>query len=130
MRLPIVHVSGRDYEVQQVTLLVVDQVQFESVEPAHRALPILGESPEYPVAVDVLVPAHPQRGAGHEVDVRTRSHAALPNEQDEGDGHLALQFDESVVGNNVREQVSHILACLVHVKSVSGNCIRTSGTVS
>lgn len=83
-------------------------LDFESVEPFHQALSAQGKSPEYPVEVDTQVPTLQQHDAVHEADARTRPHAALLDEQDDGNGHLALQFDGPVVGNSVREQVSHI----------------------
>ena len=113
-RLPVVDVPGRDHEVQQVPLLVADQVQLEPVEPSHRTLSTPGKSLEDPVEMDALVPAYPQRGAVHEADACADSHVALLDEQDERDGDLPLQFDESVVGYGVWEQVPHMLADFVN----------------
>lgn len=64
--------------------------------------------------MDALVPTYPQ--CGDEADARAHSHAELVYEQDERDGDFPLQLDKPVVGNNVREQVPHMLADFVHVK--------------
>lgn len=115
-RLPVVDITGCDHEVQQITLLVTDEMQFEAVEPADRALAPLGKSLEDLVQMDALVPAYPQGGTVDETDSRAASHAASLHEQDERDGHLSLQFDKAVVGYGLWKQVGHILANLIQVK--------------
>lgn len=115
-RLPIIDIARCDHEVQQVSFLVADQVEFEAIKPSHRALSTLGETFEDFVEMDALVPANAQRGAVHEADARTGSHAALLHEQDERDGNLPLQFNEAVIGKGMREQVRHILANFIQVK--------------
>ena len=115
-RFPVVDIAGSDHEVQQVPLFVANQMQLEPVEPSHRALAPLGEPLEDLVEMDTLIPAHPQGCAVHKADSRAASHAALLDEQDERDGNLPFQFNESVIGNGMREQVSHILANFIQVK--------------
>ena len=114
-RIPVVNIARCEHEVQEFPLFAADQMQFEAVEPSHRTLPPLGESLEYLVEMDALVPAHAQGGAVHETDARAGSHAASIHEQDEGD-HLTLQLDEAVVGNEPREQIRHIPAYLIQVE--------------
>lgn len=101
-RIPVVNIARCEHEVQEFPLFAADQMQFEAVEPSHRTLPPLGESLEYLVEADALVPAHAQGGTVHETDARAGSHAASIHEQDEGDHHLTLQLDEAVVGNEPR----------------------------
>ena len=115
-RLPVIYIARRDHEVQEFPLFAADQMQFETVEPSHRTLPPLGESLEYIVGADALVPAHAQGGAVHETDARAGSHAASIHEQDERNHHLTLQLDEAVVGNEPREQIRHIPAYLIQVE--------------
>ena len=91
-RLPIIDIARCYHEVQQITLLVANQMQFEPVEPPHRALAPLGKSLEDLVEMDALIPAHPQGCAVHEADSRAASHAALLDEQHERNGHLTLQL--------------------------------------
>jgi len=111
-RLPIIDIARGDHEVQQVSLLIADQVELEAIKP----LPALGKTLEDLVEMDALVPASAQRGAVHEADARTGSHAAFLHEQDERNGNLPLQFNEAVIGNGMREQVRHILANFIQVK--------------
>lgn len=115
-RLPVVDIAGRKHEVQQIAFLVTDQVQFETIEPTHRALSPLGKSFEDLVQMDALVSANTQGGTIHEADSGAASHAALLHEQDEWHGNLSLQFDEAIVGNGLWEQVGHIVAGFVQVK--------------
>ena len=115
-RFPIIDIARGDHEVQQVSLLVADEVEFEAVKPSHRALASLGEALKDLVKMDALVPANTQRGTVNETDACAGSHAALLYEQDERDGNLPLQFNEAVIGNGLREQVSHILADIIQVK--------------
>ena len=115
-RLPVVDVARGDHEVQQISLLIADQMEFEAIKPSHRALPALGKALENLVKMDTLVPANTQRGTVHETDACAGSHTALLHEQDERNGNLPLQFNESVIGNGMREQVRHILANFIQVK--------------
>ena len=115
-RLPIIDIARCYHEVQQITLLVANQMQFEPVEPPHRALAPLGKFLEDLVEMDALIPAHPQGCAVHEVDSREASHAALLDEQHERNGHLTLQFDKAVIGNSHGKQVLHILANFIQIE--------------
>ena len=115
-RIPVVNIARCEHEVQEFPLFAADQMQFEAVEPSHRTLPPLGESLEYLVEADALVPAHAQGGAVHETDARAGSHAASIHEQDERNHHLTLQLDEAVVGNERQEQIRHIPAYLIQVE--------------
>ena len=67
-RIHVVNIARCEHEVQEFPLFAADQMQFEAVEPSHRTLPPLGESLEYLVGADALVPAHAQGGAVHETD--------------------------------------------------------------
>ena len=60
-RLAVIYISRCDHEVEQFPLLVTDQVQLEPEEPAHGALPPLGNALERLVDVDSLISAYPER---------------------------------------------------------------------
>jgi hypothetical protein len=66
--------------------------------------------------MDALVPTNTQSGTVHETDSGAASHTTLLHEQNEGDGHLPLQFNEAIVGNGLWKQVGHIVANFVQVK--------------
>lgn len=115
-RLPVIHIARRDHEVQEVSLFVANEVQFEAVEPSHRALAPLGKSLENPVEMDALVLADAQSRTIDKADPRAAAQAALLDEQDERYSNLSLQFNEAIVGDGVRKQVGHILVNFIQVK--------------
>lgn len=115
-RLPVIHIARRDHEVQEVSLFVANEVQFEAIEPSHRALAPLGKSLENPVEMDALVLADAQSRTIDKTDPRAAAQAALLDEQDERYSNLSLQFNEAVIGDGVRKQVGHILVNFIQVK--------------
>jgi len=60
--LAVVTVSGGATEVEKLSLRINDQMQLETVEPAHRTLAALGMSYKHPVTRDAVVVTHRQRG--------------------------------------------------------------------
>ena len=96
-RLPVIHISRRYHEVEQLSLLVADKVQLKPEEPAHGTLAPLGDSPEDLVHVDSLGPAHPERRAVNETHARTLAKQHLLDEQRQRNGHITLQLHKPVV---------------------------------
>ena len=115
-RLPVVDIAGGEHEVQYFSLFAADQMKLEAVEPPHGTLPSLCKALEDLVEADALVTTHAQGGAVHEADASAGSHAAPLHEKDERDSHLPLQFDETVIGDSLWEQVSPVFADLIQVK--------------
>ena len=115
-RLPVIHIARRDHEAQEVSLFVANEVQFETIEPSHRALVPLGKSLENPVEMDALVLADAQSRTVDKADPRAAAQAALLDEQDERYSNLSLQFNEAIIGDGVRKQVGHILVNFIQVK--------------
>ena len=115
-RLAVIDIAGREHKVQEVSLLVADEMQFEAVEPSHRALATLGKPFEHLVDMDSLIPADAQRRAVHETDSGAAAHAAPLHEQDEGNCHFLLQLYEAVVGYGIGKQVLHVLANLINIE--------------
>lgn len=115
-RIPVIHIARRDHEVQEVSLFVANEVQFEAIEPSHRALAPLGKSLENPVEMDALVLADAQSRTIDKADPRAAAQTALLDEQDERYSNLSLQFNEAIVGDGVRKQVGHILVNFIQVK--------------
>ena len=108
-RLAVIYISRCDHEVEQFPLLVTDQVQLEPEEPAHGALPPLGNALERLVDVDSLISAYPERSAVYEADARTLSQQYLLDEQCKGNGDILLQFNKPVVGYQLGEQMPQML---------------------
>ena len=115
-RLAVIYISRRNHEVEQLPLLITDQVQLEPEEPAHGALPPLGNALERLVDVDALVPAYPERSAVDEADARTLAQQDLLDEQCKGNGHILLQFNEPVVGYQPGEQMPEMLRDMLQVE--------------
>ena len=115
-RIPVVNIARCEHEVQEFPLFAADQMQFEAVEPSHRALAPLGKSLENPVEMDALVLADAQSRTIDKTDPRAAAQAALLDEQDERYSDLSLQFNEAIIGDGVRKQVGHILVNFIQVK--------------
>lgn len=63
--LSVVHVSLGDHEIQYFTLVVHDNVQFETVEPAHGRPSRGGYTVKHLVRSDTFVLTDPYRGGVH-----------------------------------------------------------------
>lgn len=94
--LSVINVSRGNHEVKQLALLIADQVQLESEEPAHGTLTPLRNTLERLVYMDALVLAYPQRCAVNEADACTFAQQHLLDEQGKRDGYLILQFHETI----------------------------------
>ena len=115
-RLAVIYISRGNHEVEQLPPLVTAQVQLEPEEPAHGALPPLGNALEGLVDVDALIPAYPERSAVHEADARTLAQQCLLDEQCKGNGHILLQLNEPVVGYQPGEQVPEMLRDMLQIE--------------
>ena len=115
-RLAVIYISRCDHEVEQFPLLVTDQVQLEPEEPAHGALPPLGNALERLVDVDSLISAYPERSAVYETDARTLSQQYLLDEQSKGNGDILLLFNKPVVGYQLGEQMPQMLRHMLQIE--------------
>ena len=96
-RLPVIHVTRRYHEIEQLAPLIADKVQLKPEEPAHGTLAPLGDSLEDPVYVDPLVLAYPQRRAVNETDTRALAKQHLLDKQRQRNRHVVLQLDKTIV---------------------------------
>lgn len=96
-RLAVINISWRYHEVEQLTLLIAYQMQFETEESSHGAFASLGNTPECLVHPYPLVPAYTQRGAVNEAYSCTLAKQYLFDEQHQRDCNLPFQFYETVV---------------------------------
>ena len=76
-RLAVVNVTGCYHEVEQLSLLIANQMQFKSEEPAHGAFSPLRYTFEHLMDMDTLIPADTQGSAINEADTSTFPHAVL-----------------------------------------------------
>ena len=114
--LSVINVSRGNHEVKQLALLIADQVQLESEEPAHGTLTPLRNTLERLVYMDALVLAYPQRCAVNEADACTFAQQHLLDEQGKRDGYLILQFHETIVGNQLRKQMAQMLGNMLQIE--------------
>ena len=96
-RLPVIDITWCDAEVEDLALLIADDVQLETEEPAHRALSPGGYTFEDLVYMYPLIPAHAQGCAVHKVDARTLATKNLLDKQSQWKCRLLLQFHETVI---------------------------------
>ena len=72
-------------------------MQLETEEPSHGAFSSLGNTLEYLVDMNTLIPANAQRGTVDKTDAGAFAQKNLLDEQSQGDGYLSLKFYETVV---------------------------------
>ena len=80
-------------------------MQLETEEPSHGTLSPGGYPFEYPMYVNALVLADTQRSAVHETYTRALSSQHFLHKQREWEGHLLLQFNKTVIGDQTAEEV-------------------------
>ena len=101
--LPVIHIPRSYHEVQQFTLLIANQMQFEAKEPSHGTFASFSYTLEYFMNMYPLVLAYSQRSAVYETYARALSKQYLFDEQCQRAGHFFFKFHKTVVGNNLRE---------------------------
>ena len=114
--LAVINVARGDHEAEQLPFLVADEVQFESEEPSHRALPSPGNAFESLMNMNTLIPAHPERCAVHKTDAGAFAQKRLLDEKDQRDCDVLLQLHETVVGHHLGEQVAELSAHVLQIK--------------
>ena len=118
---PVVHIPGRNHEVEQFPFFIADEMKLETEEPAHGALPSLGNALEYLVDVYALVLAHTQRRAVHEADTGAFAQEHFLDKDGERYSSLLLQLYEAVVGDNLREQVAQVHTDLIQIEMLQAS---------
>ena len=58
-RFTVIHIAGRDHEIQEFSTFIAYKMQFESEEPTHGAFSLLRYSLERLMNKESLVPAYP-----------------------------------------------------------------------
>ena len=90
-------------------------MQFESVAPSHRPLPVSGKTGENLVGIPAQVVAYGYHGGVHEGDASTAPEGVEVQEEHHLEEHPALQFHEAVVGHRIREVTLEVDADEVQV---------------
>lgn len=109
-RLTVIHIARCECEIDSLTFLVAYQMQFEAVEPPHRAFAQLGQTLESLVLQYSLAATHAQRRAVDETDACAFAHQHCLDEDNQLDDSDFLQLHKTIVRNHFREQVAHMIA--------------------
>ena len=104
----VVNVRPGQHEIDELTFLVANEMQLESVEPAHRTLAYLRIALEHLVALDAFVVADRNACTVDEANARALSETEQLEEQGHLDCYARLQFHETVVRHSLREAVPQI----------------------
>lgn len=91
-------------------------MQLETKEPSHGAFAPLGYALEYFMDMYPLVPAYPQRSAVHETDSCASPQQHLFDEHSQRDSHLFFKFNETIVGDNLGEEMAQLPADFFQVE--------------
>ena len=104
-RLPIIHVSGREHEIEDFTLVIDYQVQLESEEPSHGTPSTLGKPFKCLMNQDSLVTTYTQGSGVDKTDAGTGSQQDFFDENGQWKQHFLLQFYETVIGHQTWKQM-------------------------
>ena len=116
LRFPVVDVSRRELPLDDFPLVVDDQMQLESVEPSHRALP-LGRPSLH--GLMLLLPLDVAGYQGRGVDdgyARALAQGTGLEEQQQVKPHLSLTLNEAGVGYGIGEILAHVLADITQIE--------------
>lgn len=91
-------------------------MQFEAKEPSHGTFASFSYTLEYFMDMYPLVPAYSQRCAVHETYASAFSKQYFLDEQGQRDGNLFFKFNETVVGDNLGEEMAQLPADFFQVE--------------
>jgi len=120
----VIHIAGCEIEGQNLTLVIDNEMQLESIKPACGAFPPVRKTIEDPMRVNPPVVTHIQRGGVDKADAATLANPALHHvycKCQEADPH---QFHKAVVADQMREIAPQIHAQMVFVIPFEGSIIR------
>jgi len=83
--------------------VIANEMQLESVAPSHRPLPVSGQSGEYLVGIPAQVVAYGYHGGVYEGDASAPPEGVEVQEEHHLEEHPALQFHKAVVGHRIRK---------------------------
>src|SRR5574344_342132 len=117
-RCPVIHVARRELPLYDFPLVVDDQMQLESVEPAHSTLSLGCPALHRLVHVHPLDVARHQRSRVNNGDARTLAQRTGLQEQQQVKGHLCLTLYETVIGHRMGKFLLHMLADIAEVEGL------------
>lgn len=115
-RLPVIDIARSELPPDDLAPVVDDQVQLETIEPAHRALALGRPPPHRLVLLLALDVVGDQRRGVYDGYARALAQGACLQEQQQVEGNLSLTLHETVVGDGVWELIAHVLAYVTEIK--------------
>jgi hypothetical protein len=115
-RSSIIHIARSDDKFQEFSLVIYDDMQFESIEPAHGGLAALHYAFEHLVLFNPLVMANTQTSAVGKGNSCAFAKLAHLQETREHKRNLLLQFHETVIRNKRWKIVFHMQAHVLQIK--------------
>ena len=115
-RFPVIDVSRGELPLDDLPLVVDDQMQFESIEPAHRALPFGRPSLHGLVLLLPLDVTGDNRRGVDDGYARALAEGAGLKEEQQVKPHLSLALHEAGVGYRIGEILAHVLADIAQVE--------------
>ena len=115
-RFPVVDVSRGELPLDDFPLVVDDQMQLESVEPSHRALPLGRPSLHgLMLLLPLDVAGDNRRGVDDGYACALAEGAGLKEKQ-QVKPHLSLTLHEARVGYGIGEILAHVLADIAQIE--------------
>ena len=113
--IPVVHMGACETEGYDLSPVVADKVQLETVTPSHRSLSVSGQPLEHLVGIASQVVAYGNHRGVHETDARAFAEGGEVEEEHHREEHPALQLYEAVVGHGIGEIRPQVLSDIEQV---------------
>lgn len=99
--IPVIHVCSCKTERYHFSGIIAEQVQLESMAPAHGTLTVLGKAGKDLVVISSYIVAYGYHGAVNVGDSRTLAKSIELHEQHHLKEHSWHELNEAVIGNRV-----------------------------
>ena len=109
-RFTVIHISGREHEIEDFPFATDNQVQFEAEEPSHGTFSTLRKFLEGFMNQYALSSAYTQRGGIHKADTGSGVQQNLLDEDGQLQQDFFLQLHKTVIGHTSGEKVGQMLA--------------------
>jgi hypothetical protein len=121
-RFPVIHIARSKDKVQDFPLIVDNQVELETIEPAGGALPFFDDTFKcLMLFLPFYVTAVKRGGVNKEIPVHLPVHIILTNKDRQGHTDFALQFYQTIAGYGIGEIFLHMLLYIKRHKNFSGS---------
>ena len=105
--IPVIHICSCKTECYHFTGIIAEQVQLESMAPAHGTLSVLGKAGKDLVVISSYIVTYGYHCAVNERYTRTLAESIELHEQHHLKEHSWHEFNEAVIGNRVGKILTH-----------------------